>query len=372
METFETELKNRNKNLQNLLKENNLDAYVITDPEDVWYFSNIAYSPEQRPFFFIAFPNKKPLFIVPKLEESHVDVSYLDYDLATYFDVTSKPGDNWYDVLQDYLNPLDKIGIEQNSPLFVTNSVDAHWVVADYVKELRTIKSDYEVAKIEAVAKLTSSVVRSTLDMVKTGTTVGETFQVPFKYHQEDLDKFKESHDRTQNAVWPADYSYMPHSAVKADSVIGEGANVDIAIFKLDGYAAECERTFFTEEPSEEAKEYFNIMMEARKIMLDMLRPGVKASSIEEKVMDYLESRGVADKVLHRPGHGLGLNNHEDPTISRGNDTLLTENMVISVEPGLYVKGLGGFRHSDSVLITSDGYRILTEGPTELEDLILG
>ncbi|MDN6671477.1 MAG: aminopeptidase P family N-terminal domain-containing protein, partial [Staphylococcus equorum] len=74
METFETELKNRNKNLQNLLKENNLDAYVITDPEDVWYFSNIAYSPEQRPFFFIAFPNKKPLFIVPKLEESHVDV----------------------------------------------------------------------------------------------------------------------------------------------------------------------------------------------------------------------------------------------------------------------------------------------------------
>ncbi|GAA3017670.1 M24 family metallopeptidase [Tetragenococcus solitarius] len=82
------------------------------------------------------------------------------------------------------------------------------------------------------------------------------------------------------------------------NSVIGKGANVNIAIFKLDDYAAECERTFFTEEPSEEEKRYFNIMMEAREMMVEMLYLKVKASAIEEKIMDYFESQGVADKVL--------------------------------------------------------------------------
>lgn len=370
MEKLGTELRNRIENLQTLLKENELDAYIITDPEDVWYFSNIEYSPEQRPFFFVVYPNKKPLFIVPKLEESHVDVPYLEYDLDTYFDVTAKAGDNWYDILKNYIGSLGAVGIEENSPLFVTHEVEANWVIIDYVKNLRMIKSDYEIEKIEAVAKITSDVVKTTLNIVKTGTTVEETAQVPNKFYQEELSKFTGRNQRKQNVVWPADFSYMPHSIVSLDSVIGAGANVDIAIFKLDGYAAECERTFFTEEPSEEEKKYFNIMMEARRMMFEMLRPGVKASSIEEKIMDYLESCGVADKVLHRPGHGLGLNNHEEPTLSRGNDTLLAENMVVSVEPGLYVKGLGGFRHSDTVLITADGYRVLTKGPTKLENLI--
>lgn len=372
MENLETDLKNRMKNLQALLKENNMDAYVITDPEDIWYFSNIEYSPEQRPFFFIAYPEQKPLFVVPKLEESHVDVPYLDYNLATYFDVTAKPGDNWFDILEKYVGTLNTTGIEENSPLFVTNKVKAHWVIADYVKTLRTVKSDYEVDKIETVAKITSDVVKTTLSTVKTGTTVSETIQIPFKFYQEVLSQYTEGSQRKQNVVWPASYSHMPHSVVSPDAKIGEGSNVNIAIFKLAGYAAECERTFFTEEPSEEAKRYFNIMLEARKMMFKMLAPGVKASAIEEKIMDYFDSQGVADKVLHRPGHGLGLNNHEEPTLSRGNDTLLAKNMVVSVEPGLYVEGLGGFRHSDTVLITSDGYRALTKGSDKLEDLILG
>ncbi len=100
--------------------------------------------------------------------------------------------------------------------------------------------------------------------------------------------------------------------------------------------------------------------------------PGVKVSSIEEKIMAYLDSQGVSDSVRHRPGHGIGLNNHEEPTISRENDVPLAQNMVISVEPAIYFRGIGGFRHSNTVLITEDGYRILTKGPaTDLESLTL-
>lgn len=123
------------------------------------------------------------------------------------------------------------------------------------------------------------------------------------------------------------------------------------------------------EKPTKEEELHFNQMMTARNIMLDMLRPGVKASEVETKVRDYLIDQHLTANILHRPGHGIGLNNHEEPTLSLGNDTVLKENMVVSVEPAIYFEGQGGYRHSDTVLITKDGYKLLTNAPVTLEEL---
>ncbi len=73
---------------------------------------------------------------------------------------------------------------------------------------------------------------------------------------------------------------------------------------------------------------------------------------------------------LHRCGHGFGLDNHERPWLANGSQDVLQENMVVSIEPGLYLSEMGGFRHSDTVVITADGYRCLTQAPTQLQDLI--
>ncbi|KRL03290.1 hypothetical protein FC92_GL002084 [Liquorilactobacillus hordei DSM 19519] len=75
--------------------------------------------------------------------------------------------------------------------------------------------------------------------------------------------------------------------------------------------------------------------------------------------------------ILHRPGHGIGLNNHEWPTLSLGNDTVLQENMVVSVEPAIYFQNQGGYRHSDTAVITKNGYQMMTQAPTDLSELIL-
>ncbi|KRL35333.1 proline dipeptidase [Liquorilactobacillus uvarum DSM 19971] len=112
-------------------------------------------------------------------------------------------------------------------------------------------------------------------------------------------------------------------------------------------------------------------MMMARKIFLENLKPGNKASDIEKAVDDYFDKEDLANHILHRPGHGIGLNNHEWPTLSFGNDTILQENMVVSVEPAIYFENQGGYRHSDTVLITKNGYRLMTHAPVELKDLIL-
>ena len=74
---------------------------------------------------------------------------------------------------------------------------------------------------------------------------------------------------------------------------------------------------------------------------------------------------------LHRTGHGFGLGNHEAPWVAEGSPDILAENMVISIEPGIYMKGIGGLRHSDTVLVTKDGCELLTHLPTDIESLTI-
>ena len=85
----------------------------------------------------------------------------------------------------------------------------------------------------------------------------------------------------------------------------------------------------------------------------------------------FLCDEGYGEYLLHRTGHGFGLGSHEGPWVAEGSSDVLAENMLISVEPGIYLPGVGGVRHSDTVLVTADGYERLTVFPTELESLSL-
>ena len=116
-------------------------------------------------------------------------------------------------------------------------------------------------------------------------------------------------------------------------------------------------------------------MVEARRGALAMIRPGVACAELDVKTSEFLRTEGYhgEDQRLHRTGHGLGLGNHEAPWIAEGSTDVLEENMVISVEPGVYLQGnqgiAGGYRHSDTVLVTKEGCELLTAQPTDLQSL---
>ncbi|RPI26722.1 MAG: M24 family metallopeptidase, partial [Chloroflexota bacterium] len=92
---------------------------------------------------------------------------------------------------------------------------------------------------------------------------------------------------------------------------------------------------------------------------------------IDTAANGFLRQEGLGDFLLHRTGHGFGLSNHEGPWVAEGSPDVLAENMLISIEPGIYIPGLGGFRHSDTVLVTRDGYECLTHFPTGLDSMTL-
>jgi Xaa-Pro dipeptidase len=174
-------------------------------------------------------------------------------------------------------------------------------------------------------------------------------------------------------ATWAAPCSAMPHSVPDLNDRLGEGPHVALVLTRVNGYAAESERTYFTAPPSPDARRAFAAMMEARRIAFGMVRPGVACSELNGRVNEYLrkEGYGKEEQRLHRTGHGFGLGNHEAPWVAEGSDDRLAENMVISVEPGIYLRGVGGVRHSDTVLVTGDAYESLTRFATDLDALVI-
>jgi len=133
----------------------------------------------------------------------------------------------------------------------------------------------------------------------------------------------------------------------------------------------ELERTFFLGTVPEEAKDPFEVMLEARALAYDLAKPGAIMSEIDRAVRKVIVDGGHGDRILHRTGHGLGITGHEAPFLAEGYDQELAPDMLISIEPGIYIPGKGGFRHSDTVLVTDSGCISLTQAPEKLEELIM-
>src|SRR6266705_1216109 len=163
----------------------------------------------------------------------------------------------------------------------------------------------------------------------------------------------------------------MPHGFVKghgiqAGDVLGSGAGANI-----DGYRSELERTMIIGEPTQEPARAFDAMLALQTRAIETMAPGVPAAEVELATLRLADELGVADNLRHHAGHSIGLEGHEAPFLDRGDDAVLEPGMVFTVEPGVYVKDLGGFRHSDTVVITEDGRRVMTDYPRALEDLVI-
>jgi len=167
------------------------------------------------------------------------------------------------------------------------------------------------------------------------------------------------------------EHGAYPHSIsierpIRAGDVLVTGATADVS-----GYMAELERNLFVGRPTNDVIKYHEIALKLQETALNTLRPGIKASEVDKAVIKAARELGVYDYLLHHSGHGLGLEAHEAPFLDVGDDTVLRPGMVITVEPGIYVPRLGGFRHSDTVVIRDDGIEIITYYPRDTESLIV-
>jgi Xaa-Pro dipeptidase len=137
------------------------------------------------------------------------------------------------------------------------------------------------------------------------------------------------------------------------------------------GYNAELERAMIVGPPTDEMRRHFDHMRAAQRVAFDALRPGVTCADVDHAVLAYFEEHGILDTWSQHTGHAIGLRNHEAPFLDVGDRTAVHAGMVFTIEPGVYVAGLGGFRHSDTVVVRPDGIEILTDYPSDIESLSL-
>jgi Xaa-Pro dipeptidase len=352
-----------------------LDAFLVTSKDSIYYLTGFTYEPFERPFFIIVRPDEITVFVTPRIEAENMASIKIEHRIVEYIDFPAMPGGTYIDALKEVIHATDKIGVEPSLPSETFNTLDAFApMVAPLVEVLRLIKSPYEIQRIEQAAKFSDLGIKMIMEASRIGVSIAECYgRIPELREAivKDAGFFDQYTSSIWLGVWAAPFSAQPHRFPEVTDVIKEGPNVGLSFLRVNGYSAETERTYFAHTPSSEEAGIFDTIIEAAEIAYRMLRPGVSAHDVDHAVMTFLRAEGFENNLLHRVGHGIGMSGHEGPWIAEGSDHVLVENMVISVEPGIYWRGKGGYRHSDTVLITSDGYRKLTKMPSDLASMTL-
>lgn len=146
----------------------------------------------------------------------------------------------------------------------------------------------------------------------------------------------------------------------------GDAVVVDIGGTMPDGYCSDCTRMYALGSPGEEYLEKFDILYDAQRQARELARPGVAAGAIDAAAREHLDAHGLGEQFIHRTGHGIGMQTHEEPYIFQGSAFVLEPGMAFSIEPGFYDEGRFGARIEDIVVCTADGIESMNLQPHEL------
>jgi Xaa-Pro aminopeptidase len=272
------------------------------------------------------------------------------------------------------LEKVSAVGVEPSLSLEIAARLSRFSIqVLPLVENARLTKSPAEVEMIRQAARYADMGMRAIIAASYHGATVLEIFSQGRGIQTQVLKdgEFEPLTTSFLTATWPAPFSSQPHGVPKIDDRLQDGPLVAMSFLRVNGYAAEVERTYFHHPPSAEVEKAFNAMREARARAFALVKPGARCSDIDRAANGYLREQGYGAYLLHRTGHGIGLGNHEGPWIAEGSADVLQENMVISIEPGIYMPEIGGVRHSDTVLVTKHGPESLTKYPLDLQALTI-
>lgn len=235
--------------------------------------------------------------------------------------------------------------------------------------ELRAIKDEFEIAQTREAVRLAErafEVVRASL--------MPEATEVETAWELERVvRKFGGAGMSFPPIVAVGDRAALPHYrpqsfAVKQAPLL----LIDWGAQTSSGYKSDITRTLFTGKPTKQLATVYNTVLKAQQRAIQAIRPGRKCSAIDAQARDYIDQAGFGKYFGHGLGHGIGLEIHEQPRFSPASDAQLEPGMIVTVEPGIYLPGRGGVRIEDDVLVTEEGYEVLSSLPKDFESMQIG
>ena len=234
--------------------------------------------------------------------------------------------------------------------------------LADQLDQLRSVKSREEIVKIAFSAELASSAFEELLPLVKPGVSEKE---LAFKLEM--LMKGKGADEKAFDFIVASGLrGALPHGRPTERILYsGEMVTIDFGVC-CSGYHSDETVTLSVGKPESRLLEAYEVTKKAHDLSVSAVRPGIDCRQLDAIARGYIESCGFGEFFGHGLGHGVGLEIHEKPTISSRSNQIVEEGMIFTIEPGIYIPGLGGVRIEDLVEVTSDGCRVLSKVSKEL------
>ena len=272
-------------------------------------------------------------------------------------------------VLKEEIKGMKSIGINpkeltySNFKLLEKNLKDAKFVdLAEPIKHTRLVKDQEEIEIMRKAAVMASEAVEHIIDHLREGVTENQIAA--------ELTYFMLKKGASGNAFIPI-VGFGPHAA-EAHYFSGEAKLKKGDFILMDfgarymRYNSDITRTLILGPENEKQVAVYEAVKEAQQLGLDNMKAGVNGRDIDTMVREFIDKKGYEGKFNHSTGHSLGLAVHDGSAISHRIDQPLEENMVFTVEPGIYLSNWGGVRIEDDVVVKKDGVDILTTAPREL------
>ncbi|MEX3745774.1 MULTISPECIES: M24 family metallopeptidase [Lysinibacillus] len=260
------------------------------------------------------------------------------------------------------------LGFEKDTVSYGTYELYKNIIQADLVpisgliEKIRLIKTQQEINIIKVACEIADHAFTHILDYIKPGKTELEV--------SNELEFFMRKQGATQSSfdiiVASGLRSALPHG-VATNKVIEKGDFVTLDFGALyNGYISDITRTVAVGEPSEKLVDMYNAVLASQLLALEKVGPGLTGVQADAIARDYLREKGYGEAFGHSLGHGIGLEVHEGPGLSMRSNTVLEPGMAVTIEPGVYLPGIGGVRIEDDILITETGNELLTHSSKEL------
>lgn len=234
--------------------------------------------------------------------------------------------------------------------------------VSKLLEEIRMVKDREEISLLSKAAAASSKVAQTIPSLARSGMTETEL--------KAEIDM--ELGRRASGTAFPSIIASGPNSADPHHTPGSRkirGGDFLLCDFgaSVDRYCSDITRTFFMGICSDRQRKMYYTVLDAQQLALDAIRPGAKASDIHKLAADYIAKNGFKGRFTHSLGHMVGLTVHDGPSLNEKSSFTLKEGMVFTVEPGIYIQGYGGVRIEDTIVVTRNGYKILTPAPKEMK-----
>ncbi|VWL85781.1 M24 family metallopeptidase [Oceanivirga miroungae] len=346
-----------------ILDKLNIDAMFLTDYFNKRYFTGFTGTTGQA----IVFKDKKNFYSDFRyVEQATLQTKPNNYD---FYQIGKDGQEIFYKHLVE--NKVKRLGYDDMSmtvaefEMYKKLFVGIEFVPAGKeMLEARKIKDEKEIEKLRMAAKISDIAFRETIKIIKEGMTEKE-----IAAHLEYVQRLNGADDKSFETIVASGHrSSMPHG-VASDKKIKKNEFIVMDFGCLyQGYASDITRTvFFGDNISEDEKNLYDMVYNAQSLGFSMVKEGVVGKDVDQAVRDYFDENGNMSKYFgHSLGHSFGLEVHEMPYCSKLGNEKLVANELMTIEPGLYIEGKYGVRIEDDLLITKDGYELLTQSKREL------